>query len=103
MIRSGPAPDWIAEVMRGCRSFAFTVSKLILRPSAFSASGSISRRSSWSEAGTKSFQRSQCTVVVWAKAGARPVARIPAMPPASAVPPLSTVRLVIFFMRIPPL
>jgi hypothetical protein len=59
MIRSGPAPDWIAEVMRGCRSLALTVSKVIFMPKAFSASGSISLRSSWSDAGTKSFHLSQ--------------------------------------------
>src|SRR6266850_7917742 len=85
--------------MRGCRSLPFTVSKLILIPSAFSAAGSSSLRSSWSEAGTKSFQRSQCTVVPWAKAGARPVARMPAMPPTSAVPLLRTLRRVTLVMH----
>src|SRR5918993_2458401 len=79
---SGPAPDWIAEVMRGCRSLALTVSKLIFKPSAFMASGRIDLRSSSSEAGTKSFHRIQCTVVVCAKAGARWAARIPAIPVA---------------------
>src|SRR5918999_1448415 len=77
---SGPAPDWIAEVMRGCRSFALTVSKLIFMPSALVASGRMLLRKSSSEAGTKSFQRIQCTVVCWANAGAWRATRMPAMP-----------------------
>ncbi len=32
---SAPAPDWIAEVMRDCRSLALTVSTLSVIPSAF--------------------------------------------------------------------
>src|SRR5262249_50705869 len=50
-------------------------------PSAFSQAGIVSLRRSSSEAGTKSFQRSQWTVAAWAYAGARPVARIAARPP----------------------
>src|SRR5688572_6356526 len=79
---SGPAPDWIAEVMRGCRSLALTVSKLIFTPSALEASGRIDLRSSSSEAGTKSFQRIQCTVLACANTGARWEARMPAIPVA---------------------
>src|SRR5687768_7300326 len=79
---SGPAPDWIAEVMRGCRSLALTVSKLILRPSALVASGRMVLRKSSSDAGTKSFQRIQCTVDCCANTGARWEARIPAIPAA---------------------
>jgi len=63
---SAPAPDWIAEVMRACRSLPLMVSNVILSPSAFSACGSNSWRSSVSEAGTKSPSRSQCSVVLWA-------------------------------------
>src|SRR5688572_7237365 len=79
---SGPEPDWIAEVMRGCRSLALTVSKLIFIPSAFMASGRIDLRSNSSDAGTKSFQRIQCTVLACANTGARWEARIPAIPVA---------------------
>src|SRR6266436_9342188 len=99
MMRSGPLPDWTDAVTRGCRSLPFTVSRLILIPSAFSAAGSSSLRSNWSEAGTKSFQRNQCTVVPCANAGARPVARMPAMPPTSAVPLLRTFRRVTVVMH----
>src|SRR5919201_1488913 len=35
MMMSAPVPDWIAEVMRDCRSLALTVSTLRLKPSAF--------------------------------------------------------------------
>src|SRR5918994_1957201 len=35
MMMSAPAPDWIAEVMRDCRSLALTVSTLSVIPSAF--------------------------------------------------------------------
>jgi hypothetical protein len=66
MIRSGPAPDWIPAVTRGCRSLPFTVSRFILTPSAFSASGIISLRNSVSVAGTKSTHFNQWTVLCWA-------------------------------------
>ena len=39
-------------------------------------------RNNVSDAGTKSPSRSQCTVVPCAKAGARPLAKMPASPPA---------------------
>jgi hypothetical protein len=35
MMMSAPAPDWIAEVMRDCRSLALTVSSLSVMPVAF--------------------------------------------------------------------
>ncbi len=63
---SGPAPDWIAAVMRACMSLALIVSTLSFMPRSFSHSLTISPLRSWSEAGTKSAQRSQCTVWVWA-------------------------------------
>src|SRR6266545_1373474 len=81
MMMSAPAPDWIAEVMRDCRSLALTVSTLSVIPSAFLHSCVIGPLSSVSEAGTKSAQRSQWTPVSWAIAGARPLARMAAMPP----------------------
>ena len=59
MMMSAPAPDWIAEVMRDCRSLALTVSTLSVIPSAFLHSCVIGPLSSVSEAGTKSAQRSQ--------------------------------------------
>ena len=81
MMMSAPAPDWIAEVMRDCRSLALTVSTLSVMPVAFLHSCVIGPLSSTSEAGTKSAQRSQWTLVSWASAGARPLARMAAMPP----------------------
>jgi hypothetical protein len=56
---SGPEPDWIAEVLRAWMSLALIVSIVSLIPSAFWHSGTICFRSSSSEAGMKSFQRSQ--------------------------------------------
>ncbi len=67
--------------MRGCKSLPLTVSYLSLMPSAFSASGPSFLRINSSQAGTKSFQRSQCTSLCCAKAGALPVAKMAAMPP----------------------
>src|SRR5712692_9370115 len=84
MMISGPVPDWIAEVMRACRSLALMVSTLSVMPVAFWHSCVIWPLSSTSEAGTKSAQRSQWTVVPCAKAGARPVARTAARPPVCA-------------------
>ncbi len=81
---SGPEPDWIDDVERACRSLPLMVSMVSLMPSAFSASGTISFFKSSSEVGMKSFQRNQCTVAAWAKAGAREVARIAAIPPVFA-------------------
>src|SRR6267378_5103897 len=84
MKTSGPVPDWIAEVTRGCRSLPLTVSRVILTPSAFIASGSIVLRSSSSDAGTKSFHLIQCTVLLCANTGAWCDARIPASPAPDA-------------------
>jgi hypothetical protein len=81
---SGPVPDWIDDVMRAWMSLALMVSTSSLIPVAFWHSSVISPLSSWSEAGTKSAQRSQCTVLACAKAGARPVARMVARPPVLA-------------------
>jgi hypothetical protein len=36
---SAPEPDWIAAVMRACRSLALIVSSWISAPSAYDASG----------------------------------------------------------------
>src|SRR5215813_2018826 len=78
---SAPEPDWIAEVMRDCRSLAFTVSTLRVIPVAFLQSCVNLPFSRVSDAGTKSVHRSQWSVVSCAKAGARPLAMIAAMPP----------------------
>src|ERR1700674_1533532 len=89
---SGPEPDWIDAVVRAWISLALIVSNLSVMPSAFWHSGTISLRITSSEAGTKSTQRSQWTVVACANAGARPVARMAAIPPvfaATAPPPES--------------
>ena len=87
MKMSAPEPDWIAAVMRGCRSLALMVSSTTSAPRALEASG-ICRFSSTSDSGTKSTQRTQCSLVPCAKAGARRAARMPSMPPATtaAVP-----------------
>ena len=66
MMMSGPVPDWIAEVMRAWMSLALIVSTVSLMPSSFWHSLTISPLSSTSEAGTKSAQRSQCIVCIWA-------------------------------------
>src|SRR6516162_307821 len=84
MMMSGPVPDWIAEVMRACRSLALMVSTLSVMPVAFWHSCMIWPLSSMSEAGTKSAQRSQWTVVPCAKAGTRPAAATAARPPVCA-------------------
>src|SRR5919204_6150331 len=85
MKTSGPLPDWIADVTRGCRSLPLTVSRLILMPSAFIASGSKVLRKSSSDAGTKSFHLIQCTVPCCASTGAWCDARIPARPAPEAL------------------
>ncbi len=56
---SGPDPDWMAAVVRAWMSLPLIISMLSLMPSALAQAGTISSRSSLSEAGTKSFQRSQ--------------------------------------------
>ena len=98
---SGPVPDWIDEVMRAWMSLALMVSTSSLIPVAFWHSSVISPLSSWSEAGTKSAQRSQCMVLVCAKAGARPVARMAARPPvlAAMAPAPDSFRIVRRVMR----
>src|SRR5262245_58673950 len=76
---SGPLCDWMAAVMRGCRSLALMVSSVTSAPRAFEASV-ICFFSSTSQAGMKSTQRVMCSFVPCAKAGARWAARMPAMP-----------------------
>src|SRR6516225_8758222 len=84
MVMSAPVPDWIADVMRDCRSLALIVSRLSVMPVSFWHSCVICPLSSTSEAGTKSAQRSQWILVPCAYAGARPVARMAASPPVCA-------------------
>src|SRR3954452_9062583 len=85
MMMSAPDPDWMAEVMRDCRSLALTVSTFSVMPVAFLHSSVILLLRKASEAGTKSVQRSQWTLAApWAIAGARPVARMAARPPVDA-------------------
>ena len=81
----------MAAVIRGCRSLALMVSSTTSAPRALLASG-ICRFSSTSDSGMKSTQRTQCSLVPWAKAGARRAARMPSMPPATiaAAPALLT-------------
>src|SRR5919197_1177987 len=76
---SAPLPDWMAAVMRGCRSLALMNSNVTSAPRAFDASGAW-RLSSTSASGMKSTQRTMCSLVPCAKAGARWVARMPATP-----------------------
>src|SRR5262245_35012775 len=76
---SAPLPDWMAAVIRGCKSLALMNSNVTSAPSAFDASGAW-RRSSTSASGMKSTQRTMCSFVPCANAGARWAARIPAIP-----------------------
>src|SRR5919109_3303192 len=76
---SAPVPDCTAAVMRGCRSLALMNSNVTSAPRALLASGAW-RLSSTSASGMKSTQRTMCSFVPCANAGARWVARIPAMP-----------------------
>src|SRR5436189_3326784 len=76
---SAPLPDWTAAVMRGCRSLALMNSSVTSAPSAFDASGAW-RFSSTSASGMKSTQRTTCSFVPCANAGAVRVARMPASP-----------------------
>src|SRR5947207_4918363 len=69
----------MAAVMRGCRSLALMNSNVTSAPSALDASGAW-RLTSTSASGMKSTQRTMCSLVPCAKAGARWVARIPAIP-----------------------
>jgi hypothetical protein len=77
---SAPDPDWMAAVIRGCRSLALIVSRVTSAPRALDASG-IWRFSSTSDSGMKSTQRTQCSFVPWAYAGAWRAARMPSIPP----------------------
>ncbi len=88
---SAPEPDWTAAVMRGWRSLALMVSSVTSAPSALEASG-IWRLSSTSDSGTKSFQRTQCSLVPCAKAGARRAARMPSIPAVAAAAAPAVVR-----------
>src|SRR4029434_2436545 len=76
---SAPLPDWMAAVMRGCRSLALMNSNWTSAPSALDASPACFF-SSTSQAGMKSTQRVMCSFVPCAKAGARCAASIPAVP-----------------------
>src|SRR5262249_19639913 len=80
---------------RACMSLALIVSTVSLMPRSFWHCWVIGPFNSTSEAGTKSAQRSQCTVFSWANAGARPLARIAASPPvaAAAQPPANWTHL----------
>src|SRR5437867_1370663 len=76
---SAPLPDWIAAVMRGCRSLALMNSSWTSAPSALDASGAC-RLSSTSASGMKSTQRTIWSFVPCANAGAVRVAKMPASP-----------------------
>src|SRR6266850_2462874 len=76
---SAPLPDWMAAVMRGCRSLALMNSNCTSAPSALEASGAC-RLSSTSASGMKSTHRTMCSLLPCAKAGARWAASIPATP-----------------------
>src|SRR5437867_1328089 len=82
---SAPDPDCTAAVMRGCRSLALIVSNVTSAPSALEASG-ICRFSSTSDSGMKSTQRTQCSFVPCANAGAWRAARMPSIPPVATAP-----------------
>src|SRR2546427_574858 len=77
MMMSAPEPDWMAAVMRGCRSLALIVSSWTSTPSALPASGRSCWRRIWSPAGRKSTQGNRCTFVPRAKAGERLVELAP--------------------------
>src|SRR6266850_2743785 len=80
---SAPLCDWMAAVMRGCRSLALMNSRLTSAPSALEASGAC-RLSSTSASGMKSTQRTMWSLVPCAKAGARPAAVSPTTAPVPA-------------------
>src|SRR5438128_1112572 len=82
MITSGPLADWMAAVMRACRSLALMNSKTTSAPRALEASTAC-RLSSTSQAGMKSTQRRIFSRVPCAKAGARRAARMPSIPVAA--------------------
>src|SRR5256712_9356626 len=70
---SAPLPDWMAAVMRGCRSLALMNSNCTSAPRALEASGAC-RLSSTSASGMKSTHRTMCSLLPCAKAGAPPAA-----------------------------
>src|SRR5206468_1643158 len=82
MITSGPLADWMAAVMRACRSLALMNSKTTSAPRALEASTAC-RLSSTSQAGMKSTQRRIFSRAPCAKAGARRAARMPSIPVAA--------------------
>src|SRR3982074_3192652 len=82
MITSGPLADWMAAVIRACRSLALMNSKTTSAPRALEASTAC-RLSSTSQAGMKSTQRRIFSRVPCAKAGARRAARMPSIPVAA--------------------
>src|SRR3989304_5459876 len=87
MKMSAPAPDCTAAVIRGWRSLKPIVSSVTSAPRALEASGMPSFLSHASASGMKSFHRTMCSLVPWAKAGARRAARIPSIPVAAGGPP----------------
>src|SRR5262245_23313581 len=93
MMMSGPEPDWMAAVMRACRSLALMVSTvtLVLVCELYSAHW---RRSSASPSGMKSTHCSRWISAPWAKAGARCEARIPSSPEVTARPAVAPLRKV---------
>src|SRR5215831_15504824 len=93
MMMSGPEPDWMAAVMRACRSLALMVSTvtLVLVCELYSAHW---RRSSASPSGMKSTHCSRWISAPWAKAGARCEARMPSRPEVTARPAVAPLRKV---------
>ena len=63
---SGPAPDWMAAVVRAWMSLPLIVSTLSVIPKSLAHCWVIWFLSSASDWGIKSFQRNQCRVVPWA-------------------------------------
>src|SRR5215467_5552092 len=93
MMMSGPEADWMAAVMRACRSLALMVSTvtLVLVCELYSAHW---RRSSASPSGMKSTHCSRWISAPWAKAGARREARMPSSPEVTARPAVAPLRKV---------
>ena len=82
---SGPAPDWMAAVMRACRSLALMVSNTTSTFVCLVYSATC-RRTSVSPSGMKSTHWSRWILVPWAKAGACRASRIPSSPAVAAAP-----------------
>src|SRR5438046_9676793 len=78
-MRRARLPHALPAGMRSCMALALMNSSCTSAPSALEASGAW-RLSSTSASGMKSTQRTMCSLVPCAKAGARWVARIPAIP-----------------------